>query len=173
MRAKARHFRLLVSPSKEELCASRRHLAVIHFNMFSVTHFHPLHILFLTLPLSYTAMAATFYTNVTAPKGLAIACTNALLADLDCSPVVPSLYHGGYYPNTTLERACTSECATALASYHSGIASSCNGEVWNGYGNETMPVLMIPEMVRYHYNLTCMTDNGRFCNNVAASYAAI
>ncbi|KAJ0329025.1 hypothetical protein COL5a_004254 [Colletotrichum fioriniae] len=34
-----------------------------------------------------------------------------------------------------------------------------------------MPLIMITELLRYNYNLTCLTDSGRFCNNVAAAFA--
>ena len=35
-----------------------------------------------------------------------------------------------------------------------------------------MPLAIIPDMLQYHYNLTCLTDSGRYCNAVAAKAAA-
>lgn len=118
--------------------------------------------------------AAQLLTQSTIPKGLSSACTNALLADIGCSPIVASLQAGSYYPNTTLEKVCTTECETALATYESTVTSSCQAETWTGFDDEIMPVRIIPDLIRYEYNLSCITDANRFCNNVAAqaAYAA-
>lgn len=35
-----------------------------------------------------------------------------------------------------------------------------------------MPLAIIPDMPRYHYNLTCSTDSGGYCNAVAAKAPA-
>lgn len=118
--------------------------------------------------------ATQLLTQSTLPRGLSSACTNALLADIGCSPIVASLQAGSFYPNSTLENVCTTECDIALASYESTVTSSCQGETWTGYDDETMPVRIIPDLIRYEYNLSCITDANRFCNNVAAqaAYAA-
>lgn len=116
--------------------------------------------------------AVSFYTNSTVPGNLTSACTSALLADVNCDPVVPALLSGDFYPSSTLSRACTSNCANALSSFQSHVQTACSNDVWLGYNNETMPVVMIPELQRYHYNLTCLSYNGQFCNNVGAAYAA-
>ncbi|KAL8857174.1 MAG: hypothetical protein Q9178_006229 [Gyalolechia marmorata] len=34
-----------------------------------------------------------------------------------------------------------------------------------------MPLAVIPDIVRYLYNLTCLMDSNRYCNNVAAEAA--
>ncbi|KAL8709699.1 MAG: hypothetical protein Q9220_005639 [cf. Caloplaca sp. 1 TL-2023] len=34
-----------------------------------------------------------------------------------------------------------------------------------------MPLVVIPDIMRYLYNLTCLMESGRFCNNVAANAA--
>lgn len=101
--------------------------------------------------------AISIYTNTTVPSNLTDTCTSALLSDVNCDAVVPALVTGDYYPETTLSRACTSDCASSLASYQSDIASACADDTWLGYGNETMPVAIIPEILRYNYNLTCLT----------------
>ncbi|KAI3331384.1 hypothetical protein F4824DRAFT_294880 [Ustulina deusta] len=119
-----------------------------------------------------SAHAVSFYTNGTIPTNLTLACTNALTADVDCDPVVPALRNGNFYPDSTLTRACTPKCANALASFQNNVASACNTDTWLGYDNETMPLTLIPDLLRFHYNLTCITNNGAFCNNVAAAYAA-
>lgn len=99
----------------------------------------------------------SIYTNTTVPSNLTDACSSALLSDVQCDAVVPALVTGDYYPETTLSRACTSDCASSLASYQSNIASACADDTWLAYGNETMPVAIIPEILRYNYNLTCLT----------------
>lgn len=35
-----------------------------------------------------------------------------------------------------------------------------------------MPIAVMPDMLRNHYNLTCLTDSGRYCNSVAAKTTA-
>jgi hypothetical protein len=118
--------------------------------------------------------AAQLLTQSTLPQGLSSACTAALLADVGCSPIVASLKAGSFYPNTTLENVCTEGCNSALAGYASSVVSSCGVETWTGYDDEPMPVRIIPDLIRYEYNLSCITDANRFCNNVAAqaAYAA-
>ncbi|KAH8901682.1 hypothetical protein GQ53DRAFT_851663 [Thozetella sp. PMI_491] len=116
--------------------------------------------------------ATSFYTNATVPGNLTVACTNALLADVACDPIVPALQSGDFYPDTTLARACTTGCAAALSTFQQNVDSACSADTWLGYENQTMPVAIIPDLLRYHFNMTCLTNQGRFCNNVAAAYAA-
>jgi len=47
--------------------------------------------------------AARFFTNSTVPSNLTQACTVALLAEVSCSPAVPALQLGTFYPKTQLE----------------------------------------------------------------------
>lgn len=125
-----------------------------------------------TIILVEVAFAAQFFTNSTAPGNLTSACTSALTADVNCSPVVAFLGNGLYYANATLESICTASCDSALLSYDALVATACNAETWLGYEDTTMPVTIISNLLWYQYNLTCLTDSGRYCNNVAASYAA-
>lgn len=116
--------------------------------------------------------AVKLFTNATVPSNLTSACAIALSTDVNCSPFVLSLRTGLYYPNDTLERTCTTNCHSALTSYRAQIATACATETWLGYQDVILPVVTIPEMLQYQYNLTCLMDSGRYCNNVAASYAA-
>jgi hypothetical protein len=34
-----------------------------------------------------------------------------------------------------------------------------------------MPFATIPDLLRYSFNLTCLMDSGRYCNQVAAAAA--
>lgn len=116
-------------------------------------------------------IAVKLFTDNTVPSNLAIECTNALLTDVKCSPAVASLRSGSYYSNTTLEKVCTAECSNSLATYQSNVLGACETEQYEYYEDTPLPILLIPDLLRYHFNLTCMTNAGRFCNNVAAAYA--
>lgn len=115
--------------------------------------------------------AFNIYTSDTVPANLTTKCATALSADVACDFVVPALQAGSFYPKSTLQRACTSSCADALAGYQSNINSACAGQSWSAYNDEILPVAVIPDLLRYHYNFTCLTNGDVFCNNVAAAYA--
>lgn len=121
----------------------------------------------------HLASAAQFFTNNTVPVNVTTACSNALLTDVTgCSAIVPAFQNGYYYPPSTLEKTCTTVCTTALTSYESGINAACSGQTWAGYddGND-MTLAIIPNLLRYQYDLTCLQDSGRWCNAVAAAAA--
>lgn len=113
------------------------------------------------------------FTKDSLPSNLTIGCGDALTKDVACSAVVKSLQDGLYYPQKDLEDTCTSTCNEALGAYEAAVKSSCAGEVWNGYFNETLPILMIPDLLRYEFNQTCLMDSGRYCNVVAAKAAGV
>lgn len=119
-----------------------------------------------------SVIAVKLFTDNTVPSNLAIECTNALLTEVNCSPAVASLRSSSYYPNTTLEKVCTADCSDSLATYQSNVLGACGTEQYEYYEDTPLPVVLIPDLLRYHFNLTCMTDAGRFCNNVAAAYAS-
>ncbi|KAK8048097.1 LysM domain-containing protein [Apiospora saccharicola] len=106
------------------------------------------------------------------PEGISSPCAAALSSDIACPRHVATLQSGLYYPQAILQDICTTDCAAALSSYHGNVVASCASDTWLGPGDEEQPVAMISETIRYHYNFTCLTDNGRFCNNVAAAFAA-
>lgn len=115
--------------------------------------------------------AVQFLQNTTVPANLTAACSSALVGDVNCSPVVAALRSGSYYPQSTLNRTCTADCANALSAYESNVLSACRGQTWNGYQDTEMPLAIIPDMLRYLYNLTCLMDSGRYCNVVSAAAA--
>lgn len=117
------------------------------------------------------ALAARFFTDSVLPEGISSGCRTALTADVACSPAVPALQAGTFYPKAELEAICTDSCASSLASYHDAILSACSSDTWEGFQDIVEPVALISEMIRYHFNFTCITDGTRFCNNVAAAYA--
>lgn len=129
-------------------------------------------LLFLSFIEATTAFHA-FSNSSFSSAHLSAPCTRALTENIDCSPVVAGLRVGSYYPESTLKRTCTTECAQALSQYTNKIAAACNNQTWNGYEDTDMPVAIIPDMLRYHYNLTCLMDSGRYCNIVGAQAAGV
>lgn len=114
------------------------------------------------------------FTNTSfASTNLTIPCIGALSGDIACSPGVAGLTLGEYYPEETLNRTCTAECGQALAQFANRVAAACDKQTWKGYEDTDMPLAIIPDMLRYHYNLTCLKDSGRYCNAVAAKAAAV
>lgn len=107
-----------------------------------------------------------------ASTNLTVQCVGALSYDIACSPAVAGLRLGEYYSEDTLTRTCTSDCGEALEEYAKKVASACEKQTWNGYEDTVMPLAIIPDMLRYHYNLTCLMDSGRYCNTVAGESAA-
>ena len=114
------------------------------------------------------------FTNTSfASTNLTIPCIGALSGDIACSPGVAGLRLGEYHPEETLNRTCTADCGQALAQFANRVAAACDKQTWKGYEDTDMPLAIIPDMLRYHYNLTCLTDSGRYCNAVAAKAAAV
>ena len=117
------------------------------------------------------AKAVQLVSNNSIPTNLTQGCASALLTDVECSPAVKGLRIGSYYPQSVLNSTCTRQCASALSSYQSTVVSACGEQTWTGYEETTMPLVVIPDMLRYLYNLTCLRDSNRYCNYVAARAA--
>lgn len=116
--------------------------------------------------------ATQFFTSSNAPAGLSAPCSAALTAELPCSRLVPRLLHGYYYSESILSQSCTSECDTALRSWEQSIVAACEADTWDGYDDAgDAPLAWIPAVLRYQYSLTCLRDNGRWCNVIAAGAA--
>jgi hypothetical protein len=128
-------------------------------------------IIVLTLINASTAFRA-FNNASFASTNLTLPCISALSDDFACSPAIARLRLGEYYPEETLSRTCTADCGQALAQYANKVTAACGKQTWKGYEDTEMPLAIIPDMLRYHYNLTCLTDSGRYCNAVAAKAAA-
>ncbi|KFY47726.1 hypothetical protein V496_10481 [Pseudogymnoascus sp. VKM F-4515 (FW-2607)] len=78
-----------------------------------------------------------------------LACKNALAANFACSPVVARFQKGSYYAESTFTDTCTTAARQRLTSIIG---------------------MSIPLVA---YGLACLTDNGRFCNNVADEAAYV
>ncbi|KAL8659924.1 MAG: hypothetical protein Q9202_006879 [Teloschistes flavicans] len=126
---------------------------------------------FLLFALSQLASAVRLVTNSSIPANLTQSCATALLNDVNCSPVLTALRIGSYYPESTLNSTCTPQCTAALSSYQSAVVQACGEQTWLGFEDTVMPLVVIPDILRYLYNLTCLMDTGRYCNTVAAKAA--
>ncbi|EFQ32525.1 LysM domain-containing protein [Colletotrichum graminicola] len=122
----------------------------------------------LTLPVLADPLLKTSYL----PDGISSACASALTADTACPQAIRTLQAGDYQSESRLQSLCTDDCASSLATYHSAVLSNCASDTWEGLEDEIQPVAFISEIIRYHYNFTCLSDGLRFCNNVAAAFAA-
>ena len=122
----------------------------------------------MNLSSAFRALTNTSFASI----NLTIPCVGALSADIACSPTVAALSLGEYYPEETLSRTCTADCGQALALYANRVAAACDKQTWKGYEDTDMPLAIIPDMLRYHYNLTCLMDSGRYCNTIAGKAAA-
>ena len=130
--------------------------------------------LFIVMTLTKASIAFRALSNTSfASSNLSIPCVGALSAEIACSPTVAALSLGEYYPEETLARTCTADCGQALALYAKRVATACEKQTWKGYEDSEMPLAIIPDMLRYHYNLTCLMDSGRYCNIIAGKAAAV
>lgn len=123
-----------------------------------------------------TVSAIQIYTPDTLPTDLSPSCADALTLDVAACPLLATkLRYGFFYPESKLESTCTAECSTALQTYEQGVVSSCSNDTWLAYEDdeENLPVAFIPNVMRYLYELTCIQDDGRFCNVVAGMNAAM
>ncbi|CAI4218948.1 unnamed protein product [Parascedosporium putredinis] len=91
-----------------------------------------------------------------------------------CFLAVIYLQPDEFYPKKSLDKICTNVCGSALASWKSTIASSCADDHFPGFNKEDgeMPLGAIPDAIKFTYDLTCLKEGSRYCNNAAASLAA-
>ncbi|KAL2817249.1 hypothetical protein BDW59DRAFT_166063 [Aspergillus cavernicola] len=118
-----------------------------------------------------TGSATQFITENTLPSdSLSSGCAEALAADVACPRQIGSFTTGMYYPVAALEEACTASCQDALASYEEAVGAACSdSEVYDITESHAAPVSFIPTLLYYHFNKACIEDDGRWCNQVAAS----
>ncbi|GJC83778.1 lysM domain-containing protein ARB_00327 [Colletotrichum liriopes] len=134
--------------------------------------FPPAYLLLALTPLFCLVSAGTFLDAGAVPQGTSSGCIAALTAETACKDAVADLRPSLYYPLTKLQSICNPACSSALASYHAAVVSSCTQDTYETEERSQIPVAMFSELIRYAYNLTCLTESGRFCNNVAAAFAA-
>lgn len=119
-----------------------------------------------------TASTLQLIYNSSVPTTLSNTCSEALLSDVACDPVVKNLIPGFFYGPETLERICTSGCENSLSAYETAVQSACGEEILPGSFDLNVSALWIPGTYQYLYDSTCLKDGDRYCNNVAALAAA-
>ncbi|KAL5040877.1 hypothetical protein BDW71DRAFT_212672 [Aspergillus fruticulosus] len=122
-----------------------------------------------------TGSATQFITENTLPSdSLSSGCAKALAVDVACPRQIGAFTTGTYYPVAALDEACTASCREALASYEIAVRAACSdSEVYDITESRTAPVSFIPTVLYYHFNKTCIEDDGRWCNQVAAGTSSV
>ncbi|KAK4200451.1 LysM domain-protein [Triangularia verruculosa] len=118
-------------------------------------------------------LAIQFVYEAAISEELSSGCSQALLADVACDPVVRNFRPGFFYSPDTLARSCTSSCESALVSYHNSVKSACGSETIVGSFDLNSSALIVPGTYQYLFKSICLKDGSRYCNNVAAMAAFI
>lgn len=128
----------------------------------------------LGIAISSTAVQAAgqLFRDYAIPDNLSSQCAKAFTIPVDCLRSVSDLDPSIYVAKTQLEKICTSNCGASLLRWEKLFTRSCVSDNWLGPDGVQEPVSLIAERVLYNYNLTCLSDGSRFCNNVGAAYAA-
>ena len=120
---------------------------------------------FLTL---ISGQSFQYISNSSLPSvNLTVPCAAALQQIIACDPWVSRFRSGQYYDPAGLKTVCTTDCETAIQDYQSNVTRSCSDQLYNYTDSVYVPVSAIAEQLLYSYNLVCLEDAGRFCNNVA------
>ena len=123
--------------------------------------------IFSRLPL-ISGQSFQYINNSSLPAvNLTDSCATALIQNISCDPWVSRFRSGQYYDPAGLKAVCTTDCQTAIQDYQSALAESCAGQLYNFTDSIYVPISTIAGQLLYGYNLVCLQDGGRFCNNVA------
>lgn len=129
-----------------------------------------------------TVHGVQLLSNTKIPAYLSTECSTALTRDVaGCNPMVSRLIKGYFYPESTLQRTCNATCDASLTTFERNVATACDDETWEDYFNadetgedaQSVPVRLIPSLMRYLFDLTCLRDSERWCNVVAATAAML
>lgn len=137
-------------------------------------NYYALYLSILFLGLFAPARAVVYVGNSSLPANITASCFSALTVDIACNDTIRKLRPSLYYPESALSNICTSGCNSALESFENGVVSACVGQTYDsqtdvGY----IPMYTIPEVLRYQFNLSCLTSGGQYCNVLAATAAGI
>ncbi|KAI0523940.1 hypothetical protein F5B22DRAFT_633991 [Xylaria bambusicola] len=116
------------------------------------------------------ALGYQFIRQDTLPsENLSDKCVGALTTDLtSCPQQVSAFFTGDWFESDSLEEACTSACAVDLSQYVVKAGSACGPEdTYEISSVNKAPVSFIPTLLQYHFNKTCIQDEGRWCHVVA------
>lgn len=137
--------------------------------MFSYSFFF-YSLLFVSAPVK----AVVYVSSASLPTNTTTGCLNALTNNIACDDTIRKLRPGLYYPESALTTICTDGCNSALNGYEETVLSACVGQT---YDSQTdigfVPIYTISEVLRYQFNLSCLSSGGQFCNVLAASAAGI
>lgn len=117
-----------------------------------------------------------FNSSASLPSNVSADCLNTLASDIACDASIRRLRPSVYYPQIVLQGLCTETCNTALNTWQEAITTSCDGQTYDSLtGAGYIPINIIPQQLRYAFNLSCLTDasSGQFCNVQAATAAGI
>lgn len=145
-------------------------MATLHF-VFPRPALAALFFLLFTAQQLNGVLSMKVFTASTLPTGITAACAAALTSDVTCSPVISALQNGYYYSQTMLESLCTASCKSSLETYENGVGLACAEQIWKGYFDEEMPIVIVADLLRYQYDQSCLMDAGRYCNVIAAQAA--
>ncbi|KAI0203160.1 hypothetical protein F4808DRAFT_449427 [Astrocystis sublimbata] len=130
------------------------------------------------ITLSYPSFvsAVQIYDADSLPTDISSGCLDAMTVDVpDCLSFASSFRYGYFYSERLLGDTCTSECSSGLAAFEKGVISACSNDTYlqDGDTGDELPMALMPNIMRYLYELSCIKDNGRFCNVVAGTNAAL
>ena len=122
----------------------------------------------LLLDAIVSSQSFQYVTNSSLPgTSLTEECSTALLSNVSCNPWIRGFRPGQYYNVEGLQAVCTSGCQTAIEDWQSALASSCSDLMYNYTDMASLPISAIGSQLLDYYNLACLQDGERFCNNVA------
>lgn len=137
--------------------------------MFSYIVFY-----YFLLLCSAPAKAVVYVNSSSLPTNITTGCLGALTDNISCDDSIQKLRPGLYYPESALTTICTSSCNSALNSFQNSILSACVGETYDSLTDVGfVPIYTIPDVLRYQFNLSCLSSNSEFCNVQAATAAGV
>lgn len=134
----------------------------------------PWRVLVVALLYVRACLGGTFFTENDVPDGVSPSCASALTADVACARAVAHLMPDEFYTKSGLDQICTTVCASSLTNWRADVISSCAGDSFIGFNREDgeLGVGAIPDLIKFSYDLACLNDGSRYCNNAAAAFAA-
>ncbi|KAI0398850.1 hypothetical protein F4802DRAFT_613319 [Xylaria palmicola] len=129
-----------------------------------------LHCLVGTQAVVWVTTTDDLYSNTTS------SCIASLGTDLACDSSLAKLRPSIYPPEEILSSVCTSACAASLGSYEAAVSSACGDQTYDSVSSTgQVPILTIPQLLRYTYNFSCLTDSSsrQYCKVLSAEAAGI
>lgn len=133
------------------------------------------YLVFLFFVLFTHVQAVVYVTNGSLPtNNITDECYSALTIDISCNDTLQKLRPRLYYPESILTNLCTSDCNSALNNFETAVQTACGNQTYYDLSEATdLPLYTIVEVLRYQFNISCLTSNGEYCNYLAATAAGI